>query len=130
MSDTLQLTKELVDSILEMTKALVFTGEKDLEEQEVDSYVALLDERDPLIAQLEEIQPLIEPEMKNSAEFAEIKKVLAEIRRLDEKHLAFIEEKHKKAQGSYKEIKQGQRIHAGYNPLPGNEVSSKFDIKQ
>jgi hypothetical protein len=130
MSDTLKLAKEIADSILEMTKALVLTGEEDREEQEVDDYIALLDNREPLVEQLAELQPAIDSEMKNSAEFAEIKKTIAQITALDEVHLEFMRHKHKQVQGSYKEIKLGQRIHAGYNPLPGNEVSSKFDIKQ
>ena len=130
MSDILPSAKELVDSILEMTKSLVLTGKEDLEEQEVDEYAALMDEREPLVEHLTEMMPLIDSEMKRTAEFAEIKKIIDEIAVLDKKHLSFMQEKHKHAQGSYKEIKLGQRIHAGYNPLPGNEVSSKFDMKQ
>jgi hypothetical protein len=129
-SDALQLAKELTDEILEMTQALFFSGEKELEEQEVENYVNLMEEREPLIEQLTELKLVIDETMASSADFAAIKQTIAEITELDKSHLEFMQHKHKGVKDSYQKVKQGQRIHTGYNPLPGNEVSSRFDMKQ
>jgi len=129
MSEELQYAKETVEQILEMTKALVLTGEKDAEEQELDDYINLLDEREPLVELLEEIKLVMNKSMLKSPEFSEIKKTLDEIRRIDEMHLNIFKQKHAEAREAYKDIKQGQRIHVGYNQLPGNEAASRIDIK-
>jgi hypothetical protein len=122
--------KLLVDEILEMTKALVLTGEKGQEEDEVDAYAVLLEEREPMVNQLTALRQQLDAEALASGEFEEIKQVIAEITGLDKRHIKFMEHLRKDVQASYKEVKQGQRIHAGYNPLPGTEASSVFDIKQ
>lgn len=127
--EPLKQAAEIAAQILEKTKALVLTGAKEQEETEVEAYVALLEEREPLIDELTDLRQQIDENELSSAEFEKIKKIIAQIADLDKKHVAIIEHLHKGAQASYKEVKQGQRIHAGYNPLPGNEVSSRVDIK-
>jgi hypothetical protein len=130
METPLERAKELAEQIYELTKALVLTGEKEQEEAEVEAYTILLDEREPLIEELTDLRQQMDESEVSSPEFEEIKQTIAKITELDKMHLRFMQHKHKGAQASYKEIKIGQRIHAGYNPLPGNEVSSKFDVKQ
>ena len=121
--------KELADQILEMTLALVLTGAKENEEAEAEAYFALVEDREPLIEELTDLRLQIGEREAASEEFEEIKKVINQITALDKSHLNTMEHLHKNVRTSYKEIKQGQRIHAGYNPLPGNEVSSKFDVR-
>lgn len=126
--EQIKQAKELADQILEQTQALVLTGAKELEEQESEAYAMLMDEREPLIDELTDLRYQISETEAASTEFEEIKKVIAQITDLDKKHIKVIEHMRKNAQASYKEVKQGQRIHAGYNPLPGNEISRKFNV--
>jgi Asp-tRNA(Asn)/Glu-tRNA(Gln) amidotransferase C subunit len=128
--DVLNQAKELADKILELTRALVLTRDKDSRDAEVEAYVALMDEREPLVEELSDLRLQLDETETASPEFSEITKVIAQITDLDKKHLTVMEDYHKTVQNSYKGVKQGQRIHAGYKPLPGNEVSSTFDIKQ
>jgi hypothetical protein len=83
-----------------------------------------------LVDELSDLRQQIDDDEASSPEFFEIKKIISKITLLDKKHVEFMEKMRKDVQNSYKEIKQGQRIHKGYNPLPGDEVASKFDIKQ
>lgn len=128
--DALAQAKEITDRILALTKNLTLTGAKEHGEAELESYIELLEERETLIEELTDLKHQMDDEEISSAEFEEIKKTINEITELDKKHIKLMEQLHEKARASYKEIKQGQRIHLGYNPLPGNEVSNKFDIKQ
>jgi len=127
--DTLKLASELAEQILEMTKALVLSGEKENEEEETEAYINLLDEREVLIDELTDLRQQIDDEEAASSEFDKIKKTISEITELDKKHIRYMEKIRKGVQSSYREIKQGQRIHKGYNPLPGNEVSSTINVK-
>jgi len=128
--DALQQAKELADEILEMTKELFLTGEQEREEEEVESYVNLMEEREPLVEHLTELKLMIDETMANSEEFAAIQKTIAEITELDKRHLEFMERKLKVVKDSYQKVKLGQRLQTGYNPLPGNEIPSRLDIKQ
>jgi len=128
--DALEQAKNIADQILEMTKALVFSGEKEQEEDDVEAYAYLLEDREPLVHRLTALREEISKERAASEDFAAIRKVLDEIADLDKKHIAFMENLRNDAKESFKDVKQGQRIHMGYNPLPGNEVSSVFDVKQ
>jgi hypothetical protein len=127
--EVLARAEELVDEILEMTKALTLTGDKEQREAEVTAYALLMEEREPLVDELTELRQQITDEEAASAEFTAITETIARITALDKKHVKFMGELRDDTQTSYKEVKLGQRIHAGYNPLPGNEVSSVFDIK-
>lgn len=128
--NTLAQAKELADRILQMTRGAALTGQKEDAEQEVEAFSVLMDEREPLIEELSDLRLRIDQTEAASAEFEEIRKVIAQITEIDKKHTIIMERFRENAHASYKEIKQGQRIHAGYNPLPGNEVSSKINIKQ
>jgi hypothetical protein len=66
----------------------------------------------------------------SSAQFEEIKKIITQVTEIDKRHIKFMKGLQKDVRASYKEIKQGQRINAGYNPWPGNEISSTSDMKQ
>jgi len=127
--EALKQAKEAAEQLLEITKALVLTGVKDSEEADVEAYHAMLEEREPLVDELTDLRDQMDDDVLSSPEFAEIKQIISEIAKENERHNNIIKLMQKNAQASYKEIKQGQRIHAGYNPLPGDEVSSKLDIK-
>jgi len=128
--ETIQQAKEIAEQILEMTKALVLTGEKEQEEAEAEAYSVLMDEREPLVYELTDLREKIDSEEAASQEFAEIVKIISEITNLDKKNAALAEHMLESVQLSYKEVKQGQRINAVYNPIQGNEVSSTINIKQ
>jgi hypothetical protein len=128
--ENLKHAKELAEQILEMTRELTLSGEKENEALDVENYLALLDEREPLVDELSDLRLQISDEEASSAEFIQIKKIISMITEMDKKHIAHMETIRKDVQSSYKGIKQGQRIHKGYSPLPGDEVSSKIDMKQ
>jgi len=128
--EAIKQAKEVAEQILQMTKTLVLTGAKNQEEAEVEAYFILMDEREPLVDELSDLREQIDDEEKKSNEFAEVVKIISEITELDKKNVKLMEQMRKSVQSSYKEVKQGQRINEGYNPLPGNEVSSTINIKQ
>jgi len=126
--EVLTQAKEVADAILEMMEGFTLTGDKEKEDAEAEAYIALIDEREPLVEELTDLRQQISDEEFATLEFEEIKKVIEKITALDKKYMEGIRHHHKNAQASYREIKQGQRIFAGYNPLPGDEVSSKFNV--
>jgi hypothetical protein len=128
--DAIIHAKELADEIFEMTKRLVLTGETEKEETEIEAYVTLLEEREPLVDELSDLRQQLSDEELSSPQFEEIAKIVSAITEMDKAHLRFVEHKHKKVQASYKEVKQGQRLNAGYNPVQVDTISSKFDMKQ
>jgi hypothetical protein len=128
--EAINQAREIAEEILEMTKSFVITGDKSQQEEDVEVFLALLEDREPLIDELSDIRQQLDDDELASPEFAEVVKILNQVTELNKKHMEEMENMRQSVQGSYKEIKQGQRIHAGYNPLPGNEVSSKFDIKK
>ncbi|MCL2225214.1 MAG: hypothetical protein FWB96_09650 [Defluviitaleaceae bacterium] len=127
--EPLKQAKELVEQILLMTQGLVLTGVRDAGEEESEAYSLLMDEREPLIDELTDLRTKIDDTEAASAEFEAITQTIQQITALDKKHIAVMERLHKNVQSSYKDVKQGQRIHAGYNPVPDNEYSSKIDLK-
>ncbi|MCL2356662.1 MAG: hypothetical protein FWC70_05825 [Defluviitaleaceae bacterium] len=130
MKDTLKNAQEIAEQILARAKALVLTGEKDNEEAELEAYMDFLDEHESLVEELSDLRTQLDESERSSPEFEELKKTIIQITAFYKKHLRVFEASHKNAKMSYRDVKQGQRLNAGYNPLPGNEVSSKFDIKQ
>jgi len=127
--DTLTLARELADEILEMTIAVGITGEKEHEDAELEAYYNHLEEREPLIEELVDLKIQIDDKEAETPEFEAIKKVIEKITELDKKHLAFVQKIHKTVQASYKEVKLGQRINAGYSShTTSHEVASQFDI--
>jgi hypothetical protein len=128
--EALRQAKELSEKILSLTQALILTGEKENADAETDAYVALLDEREPLINELTDLRLQLDETEITSDEFAAIKSVITQITDLDKMHLAVMERLRESAQKSYRGVKRGQRIHAGYNPLSGDEAPSRIDLKQ
>jgi anion-transporting ArsA/GET3 family ATPase len=126
--EALTQAKEVVDAILEMMENFTLTGDKENEEAESEAYIALIDEREPLVEELTDLRQQITDEEVATPEFEEIKRVIEKITTLDKRYADGIKHHHKNAQTSYREIRQGRRIFAGYNPLPGDEVSSKFNV--
>ncbi|MCL1878188.1 MAG: hypothetical protein FWF80_04975 [Defluviitaleaceae bacterium] len=126
----LSQAQEIADQILARAKKLVFTGDKEQEETELDAYMEFLDEHASLIDELTDLKLQLDEDERSSAEFKKIIETIEEITAIYKKHVRLIEHLHKNAKASYKEVKQGQRLNAGYNPLSTDEVSSKFDFKQ
>ncbi|MCL2199493.1 MAG: hypothetical protein FWB80_11265 [Defluviitaleaceae bacterium] len=126
--DTLAHARELADEILEMTKSLGITGEKENENAELEAYYTHLEDREPLVEELLDLKLQIDDTEAASPEFEAIKKVIEQITEMDKKHLAFVQKIHKTVQASYKEVKLGQRINKGYSSFSGDETASQFDI--
>jgi hypothetical protein len=128
--DALTQAKQLVDEIYKLTKELVLTGDERLEEQEVEAYVALMEAREPLVGQLTELRQKVDATTVSSVEFSAIKQTIADIANLEKEHLATIGYMRDGAQESFKGLKHGQKIRAGYNTQPVESMSRMFDMKQ
>lgn len=126
--DTIAHARELADEILAITKGAGISGDKQNEQAELEAYYALLEDREPLVDELLELKLQIDEEEAATPEFGEVKKVIEQITEMDKKHLAFIKKIHKTVQASYKEVKLGQRLTAGYNAISSYETASQFDI--
>ena len=126
--------RQIVDEVFAMTSALVLTGEPELEEQEMESYIKMVEEREPLIAKLTEIHQSHDPEkleaIIDSDDFAAIRQIIQDIGSLDERHTSFMTHLSNDAKKAYKDVKHGQRIHAGYTGSHLDAGSGKFDVKQ
>ncbi|MCL2456955.1 MAG: hypothetical protein FWD19_05345 [Defluviitaleaceae bacterium] len=128
--ETLTQAKDLAAQLLEMTKSLILTGEKENEEMEIEAYSLLMVEREPLVDELSDLRQQLDADELASQEFSQIKKIIYEIAALDKKNFEILERIGKSVKSSFKEIKLGQKIHAGYSALQGEEVSSTINIKQ
>ena len=128
--DILKEANELTSAILEMTKALVLTGQKEQEEAEVEAYAKLVEEREPLINKLIELKKGVDAVMASSPEFEAICQTISEISDLDRGHLDSIESMYDAVQASHKEVKSGQRIHNAYIDTPSESMYHRFDTMQ
>ena len=128
--DILKEAAELTDSILNMTQALVITGQKEQEETEVESYAKLMETREPLINKLTELKKGIDAVMMSSPEFAAIKQTIEKISEIDKVHLSSIKNMVEIVQASHKDVKTGQRIHNAYVGAPSDNGYHRFDTKQ
>jgi len=128
--DTLKEARAFAKSILEMTKELEFSGNKENEEAEIEAYAQVMEKRQPLVDKLMELKKGIDSVMESSSEFSEIKLIIGSIADLDKKHHAFLNDIRNSVQQSHKMVKQGQKIHEGYMDLPPDSESCRFDIKQ
>jgi len=127
----LKRAKEIVDEIYSVTKKVVLTGERENEEAETQYYANLMELREPLVEELSKLRSKIDQKMAASAEFSRIRKTLEDIRTMDMSHLKYIEHIRSNVQGSYKDVKQGQKLHAGYQAYSNDESGSRmFDKKQ
>ena len=126
--DVLETATKLTGQILSMTRAMVFTGDADKDEQEVEAYENLINSREPLVQELLKLN--IDESAKSMPAYRPIKQTIIDIAELDRKHLAFMGEMHETIKDAYKQVKHGQRIHKGYTSLPPEAVSVRFDKKQ
>jgi hypothetical protein len=127
--EALRQAKELADEILNMTRALSLTGADEQEEADIAAYSKLVGDRQPLVAKLLELKQSIDDEMASSQEFADIVKTIEGIAKLDEGHHEFMEDVREAVQGALRKVKHGQKIHEGYNALPPDSTSHRFDTK-
>jgi len=128
--DNLKAAHEITLTILKMTQSLVFTSDKEKEEEEVEAYANLMEKREPLVNKLIELKKGIDSAMESSPEFTVIKQTITDIIDLDRAHLATVEGMHKTVQTSHKEVKAGQRIHNAYVDLQPESTSRRFDTMQ
>jgi hypothetical protein len=128
--ETVKKARELANKILKLTESLTLTGESEKEEAEIAAYAQMVDEREPLITQLLALKQNIDEEMANTDEFAAVKSTIDYIAELDEGHTEYMENVREAVQGAIKKVKQGQRVHQGYQALPPDSASRRFDTKQ
>ena len=127
--DILKEASDITHAILRMTEALIITGVKEQQDDEIEAYAKLMEEREPLINKLTELKKGVDAVMASSPEFVAIKQTIAKISELDKSHLSYIEKMHSVAQVTRKDIKVGQRIHNAYVGIP-SDTSSTFDATQ
>jgi len=125
--ETIKQAQELADKILIITQSLILAGEDD--ESDVNAYVRMVEEREPLITKLIELKQSINEEAAASEEFAAVVSTIDSISKLDEEHHDFIENVREAVQGAIKKVKQGRKIHEGYTSLPPEITSRRFDTK-
>ena len=126
----LKKAKEIVDEIHKVTQKLVLTGERGQEDSESENYANLMDLREPLVEELNLLKNKIDKTMTKTTEFSEIRKTLEDIRALDTGHLRYVEHIRSNVQNSYKDVKQGQKLHSGYQFTDGESGTHMFDKKQ
>ena len=127
--DTLRRAQELANKILKITQSLVLTGKEEQEEAEIAAYAQMVDEREPMIAELLKLKQNIDAELAETDEFAIVKQTIETIAQLDEEHQNYMENVREVVQGAIKKVKQGQKIHKGYQDLPPESTSLRFDTK-
>ena len=127
--DALQKVKQLADEILIITSSLKLSRELGQEEADITAYVTMVEKRAPLIEQLNALRSEISEEVTTTEGFADIVETLGEIAKLDEQYQDFMEDVREAVQGAIKKVKQGQKIHQGYQALPPDSTSRRFDIK-
>lgn len=128
-ANAMRQARETVDKILQMTSNLRLTGVRELEEQEIEAYVNLIEEREPLVAKLAQLKKEIDASLMETSEFQEIKRVLSDISTLDKEHIAFMEILHTDVKGAIKDVKNAQKVNAAYGQ-PMGDVPGRFDVKK
>ena len=128
--DILKEAQVLTATILKLTNALVLTGRAEKEEEEVEAYAKLIEERQPLVDKLAELKKGIDAVKASSPEFAVIRKTIEAIADLDRRHLNFMEGKRDMVKTSHKDLKTGQKLHNAYMDLSPQSTSRSFDIKK
>jgi len=122
--------RKIVDEIFAMTKALSLTGTFENAETEGEKYAELMSSREPLVDRLIELKTKIDSKAAESPQFLEIRKILKDIREMDERHLACMKALHAGAQDAYKDVKINQKIYSGYHVLNDESTSHLFNKKQ
>jgi hypothetical protein len=113
-----------------MTASLQLTGQKDLEEQEVGAYAKLMEDREPLVAQLSSLRESLGPDLRTTPQFADIKRLLTDIADMDKEHLIFMGHLRDDMQKAIKDIKSGRKVSAAYGMDSADVGASYFDTKQ
>jgi len=128
--DILLEAKEITDSILELTSAIVLTGAKEREEDETIAYLELMEQREPLVERLTELKAGVDAKMASTPEFKAIRDTIEKIGALDKRHRTFVQVLVEMTKASHKEVKTSQRLHNAYVDISFDEGPSRFDTKQ
>jgi len=113
-----------------MTKELTLTGNSEETETETEKYAALMESRGPLVDRLKELKAKLDSNTVKSPEFLEIRKIIQNIRDLDERHMECMKSMHSHTQNAYKDVKLNQKIYSGYYAMNDESTSHLFNKKQ
>lgn len=126
--DILKEASTITTKLVEMTRSLVLTGQKDKEEDEVEAYAKLIESREPLIARLNKINEGVDAAMASSPEFRLIRDNIDKIKELDEEHRSYMEAIRGTVQASHKEVRTGRRLHNAYVDVAPMSTSRSIDV--
>jgi DNA repair exonuclease SbcCD ATPase subunit len=97
--------EDLIQTIYYMTSSLQLTGLKNKRDEEAESFAILMEEREPLIKQLEALRDEITPD---------IKRQIDEIIAMDKRNYAMIKNMHEEIRTTIKEAKTARKINEAY----------------
>jgi hypothetical protein len=114
VSPALARAVAITDELYALTAGLGYAGGDEKEDDEIAAYSEMVNARIPLVEELAQLRETITRTDRNTPEFAEIIRTIADIADLDNAHRSFFEQLRNEVRGHLKEIKQGQRINSAY----------------
>jgi len=82
-AELLEQAVTITDEIYKLTKAVTITGQAEQNEQEVEAFAALVEQRGPLVEKLASIKSRISPEDRETREFEHIRRTVRDISELE-----------------------------------------------
>jgi hypothetical protein len=128
--EILQQVKTIAEEIRNLTQGVSFSKDEETLEKETEAYATMIEAREPLVEKLGVLRPKIGPKLVETPEFAEIRRILADIRKMDMAHMDSVKSMRDFVQDSYKHVKQGQKVYAGYHAHDENSSARLFDRRQ
>jgi hypothetical protein len=98
-------------------------------ENDVAAYVAMVNNRQPLIEVLLKIGKNIKPTDRTTVEYNEIMSCINDIADMEREHAQYFEKLRDEIRGAIKEIKSGRKLINAYNPETV-ESAIYFDTKK
>jgi len=129
-ASSLDLAHQLIQDMVQLTAALHITGQKDLEEQEVEAYATLMEQREPLVAQLVGLSGQLTPADKATVRFADMQQMAQDMATMDAAFTSHMQHLQPTMRSTIKDIKQGRQLSAAYAQEPGGYSTGLFDSKQ
>jgi len=127
--DIIQKAQKLADEILKLTLALELSGADAQEEADIDAYIKMVEAREPLVAELVELKQNIDEVLALTEEYDTVLQTIKMISDKDEEHHDFMENVREAVQGALRKVKHGQKIHQGYQSIPEEATSRRFDTR-
>jgi len=130
--------QRLVEEIYALTAALQFSesavdddeDEDDTQEQDIAAYAKMVEDRDPLVAQLTALSSEVGATVRGTREFTALRKRIDEIASLDKQHLSHVEKVRDDMRGTIKGMKHGRQMREAYSAEAYGEGVGYFDTKQ